>query len=130
MARLLTAQYSCNPVTDYLANSTLVPYVLDEFEYFFETAFDATTPDFPTCDSDRPSGYTGSDLLPLINHYLDLDLGDGILIPDQLALERTVSTFLFWSWYTYTPALGSSNYPSSFPRSSFTMLCHSNNVDI
>ncbi|PQE32875.1 PLC-like TIM beta alpha-barrel domain protein [Rutstroemia sp. NJR-2017a WRK4] len=27
---------------DYLANTTLVPYVLDEFQYFFETAFDTT----------------------------------------------------------------------------------------
>ncbi|PQE07288.1 PI-PLC X domain-containing protein [Rutstroemia sp. NJR-2017a BVV2] len=73
---------------DYLADTTLVPYVLDEFQYFFETAFDTTDSSFSSCDSDRPKPYTGSDLLPLINHYLDVG-AEGILVPDRLALKTT-----------------------------------------
>ena len=105
-----------NPITDYLADTTLVPYVLDEFQYFFETAFDTTDASFSSCDSDRPKSYTGSDLLPLINHYLDVGSGD-LLIPDRLATKTTVSFFSslvrgictipalsICPWYMYYPS--------------------------
>ncbi|ESZ98480.1 hypothetical protein SBOR_1142 [Sclerotinia borealis F-4128] len=73
---------------DYDANTNVAPYILPEFSYFFETAYDVTTPTFPTCTLDRPPGSDGAGLLPLINHYLDLDIF-GILIPDRLAAPTT-----------------------------------------
>lgn len=66
------------------ANTTTVPYILDEFSYFFETAYDVTTPTFPSCALDRPSGSSGAGLMMLVNHFLDLDIA-GILIPDDAA---------------------------------------------
>ncbi|KAI9641864.1 hypothetical protein NHQ30_009731 [Ciborinia camelliae] len=73
---------------DYDANTNVVPYILPEFSYFFETAYDVTTPKFPTCTLDRPPGSNGAGLLPLINHYLDIDIL-GILVPDRLAAATT-----------------------------------------
>ncbi|TAQ87374.1 hypothetical protein B7494_g4300 [Chlorociboria aeruginascens] len=76
---------------DYGANITSVPYILDEFLYFFETAFDVTTPTFPSCDLNRPAGSSGAGLMYIVNHFLDLDIfGNGdILIPDTGALATT-----------------------------------------
>jgi hypothetical protein len=73
---------------DYGANTASVPYILDEFIYFFETAYDVTDSDFPSCALDRPSGSSGSGLMMIVNHFLDLDIF-GILIPDTLALDTT-----------------------------------------
>lgn len=76
--------------TDYGADTNIAPYVLPEFSYFFETAYDVTTPTFPTCTLDRPPGSNGDGLLPLINHFLDVDIL-GILVPDRSAAAKTVS---------------------------------------
>jgi hypothetical protein len=65
-----------------------VPYILNEFTYFFETAYDITDSSFPSCDLDRPSGSSGSGLMMIVNHFLDLDIF-GILIPDVLAAPKT-----------------------------------------
>ncbi|KAJ8067369.1 hypothetical protein OCU04_004720 [Sclerotinia nivalis] len=73
---------------DYDANTNVAPYILPEFSYFFETAYDVTTPTFPTCALDRPGGSNGEGLLPLINHYLDVNIF-GILIPDRAAAAKT-----------------------------------------
>ena len=60
-----------------------VPYILDEFTYFFETPYDTTDPTFPQCKIDRPSGLTTADgRMYIVNHFLDLDLG-GIDVPDD-----------------------------------------------
>ncbi len=32
---------------DYGADTSVVPYILDEFTYFFETPYDTTDPNFP-----------------------------------------------------------------------------------
>ncbi|KAG4033779.1 hypothetical protein MFRU_004g02820 [Monilinia fructicola] len=73
---------------DYGADTNIAPYVLPEFSYFFETAYDVTTPTFPTCTLDRPPGSNGDGLLPLINHFLDVDIL-GILVPDRSAAAKT-----------------------------------------
>jgi len=65
-----------------------VPYILDEFAYFFETAYDVTDSSFSSCALDRPGGSSGSGLMMIVNHFLDLDLF-GILIPDNLADAKT-----------------------------------------
>jgi len=69
---------------EYNADETVVPYILDELSYFFETAYDVTTSNFPSCALDRPSGSNGDGLMYIVNHFLDLDIF-GILIPDDLA---------------------------------------------
>ena len=66
-----------------------VPYILDEFTYFFETPYDTTDPTFPECTIDRPPGVTTADgRMYIVNHFLDLDLG-GIDIPDNAADNTT-----------------------------------------
>ena len=65
-----------------------VPYILDEFTYFFETPYDTTDPTFPECTIDRPPGATANGRMYIVNHFLDLDL-DGIDIPDNAADNTT-----------------------------------------
>lgn len=66
-----------------------VPYILDEFTYFFETPYDTTDPTFPQCTIDRPHGLTTADgRMYIVNHFLDLGLGD-IDIPDDAADNTT-----------------------------------------
>ncbi|KAG0645004.1 PI-PLC X domain-containing 1 [Hyphodiscus hymeniophilus] len=64
---------------DYDANTSVVPYILPEFDYFFETAYDVT--DFDSCALDRPPGSNGAGLMMIVNHFLDVDIF-GISIPD------------------------------------------------
>ncbi|PYH82946.1 PLC-like phosphodiesterase [Aspergillus uvarum CBS 121591] len=67
---------------DYGADATAVPYILDEFAYFFETPYDVTDASFPTCSIDRPSGASATGRMYIVNHFLDVDIL-GILIPDR-----------------------------------------------
>ncbi|EME46991.1 hypothetical protein DOTSEDRAFT_69094 [Dothistroma septosporum NZE10] len=70
---------------DYKANETEVPYILDEFTYYFETPFSQTDPTFSECNLDRPANGTADGRMYIVNHVLDKDLipGDGdILVPD------------------------------------------------
>ncbi|KAN0108491.1 PLC-like phosphodiesterase [Hyaloscypha variabilis] len=73
---------------DYGADTATVPYILDEFSYFFETAYDVTDPTFSSCALNRPPGSSGAGLMMIVNHFLDLDIF-GILIPDNLADAQT-----------------------------------------
>lgn len=81
MASLLTG-------SDYDANTTEVPYILEEFNYFFETPYDTTDPTFPECSIDRPSGASATGRMYLVNHFLDIDIL-GIDIPDEMAASTT-----------------------------------------
>ena len=66
-----------------------VPYILDEFTYFFETPYDTMDPTFPECTIDRPPGLTTADgRMYIVNHFLDMDLG-GIGVPDDPADNTT-----------------------------------------
>lgn len=79
---------------DYHADTSVVPYILDEFSYFFETPYDTTDPNFAQCTIDRPSGASAAGRLALVNHFLDVDLkvlGFDILIPDAAAANTTNS---------------------------------------
>lgn len=73
---------------DYDANTTEVPYILEEFNYFFETPYDTTNAAFPECSIDRPSGASATGRMYLVNHFLDLDIF-GIDIPDEMAASKT-----------------------------------------
>ena len=65
-----------------------VPYILDEFIYFFETPFDTLDPKFPECTIDRPAGAKADGRMYIVNHFLDVEWL-GIDIPDRTALNTT-----------------------------------------
>ncbi|KAF8851914.1 PLC-like phosphodiesterase [Acephala macrosclerotiorum] len=88
LQELITAGTRLVMFLDYGADTATVPYILNEFAYFFETAYDVTDSTFPSCALDRPSGSSGSGLMMIVNHFLDLDIL-GILIPDELAASTT-----------------------------------------
>lgn len=77
---------------DYNANTDSVPYILDQFAYYFEGPFDTTDPDFAQCAIDRPGKDTSPDgRMYLVNHYLDIELPFDIFIPDQINAPMTNS---------------------------------------
>jgi hypothetical protein len=69
---------------DYDADETTVPYIIDEFNYYFETPYDTTDPNFAECKIDRQNNADpdGSSSMYIVNHFLD-DSILGILIPDE-----------------------------------------------
>lgn len=73
---------------DYDANESVVPYIMNEFAYFFETPYDTTDPTFPECSLNRPPGASPDGLMYIVNHFLDLDIL-GIDIPDNAADTTT-----------------------------------------
>ena len=73
------------------ADQAVVDYILPEFTYMWETAFDQTDPAFP-CTVNRPSTLAGkvpTGRLSVINHFLDKELTKGVLVPDTAALNVT-----------------------------------------
>lgn len=76
--------------TDYNADTSSVPYILDEFSYYFETHYDVTDSSFPDCSIDRPSGASGDGRMGIVNHMLHLEIL-GIQIPDELSADTTNS---------------------------------------
>ena len=73
-------------ILDSDADTTKVSYILPEFDYFFETAYDVTS--FSSCGLDRPPGSNGDGLMMIVNHFLDIDIF-GIDIPDVAADSTT-----------------------------------------
>ncbi|KAJ6119253.1 hypothetical protein N7523_003533 [Penicillium sp. IBT 18751x] len=67
---------------DYGADASKVNYILDEFDYYFETPYDVTNSSFPDCSINRPSGASASGRMYIVNHFLDLDIL-GVLVPDR-----------------------------------------------
>jgi hypothetical protein len=73
------------------ADPSKVDYILPEFTYAWETAFDQTDPSFP-CTVNRPAGLVGqfpTGRLAIVNHFLDKVLTGSVLIPDTDALNVT-----------------------------------------
>ncbi|KAL8861155.1 MAG: hypothetical protein Q9178_002371 [Gyalolechia marmorata] len=71
---------------DYGAAPSTVPYILDEFAYFFETPFNTLDPTFDQCSLDRPPDAKPEGRMYIVNHFLDKKLADGGGdAPDQLA---------------------------------------------
>ena len=82
---------------DSYANQTEVDFILDEFTYMWETPFDQTNQSFP-CNVDRPNDLRGqipTGRLSVINHFLDIELPDDVLVPDrpELSITNGVSGF-------------------------------------
>ena len=88
LQEMITTQKRLVTFLDYGANANLVPYILDEFAYFFETPYDTTDPTFPECSLDRPPGASPDGRMYIVNHFLDSKIS-GILIPDDPADSTT-----------------------------------------
>ncbi|OAX83382.1 hypothetical protein ACJ72_02257 [Emergomyces africanus] len=73
---------------DYEADMERVPYILDEFTYYWETPFDTTDPLFMQCKIDRPPNANPEGRMYIVNHYLDIEKV-GVLFPDRLSAPRT-----------------------------------------
>ncbi|CAI7678271.1 hypothetical protein N7533_002193 [Penicillium manginii] len=73
---------------DYGADAKKVDYILDEFAYYFETAYDVTDSSFSSCAIDRPSGASASGRMYIVNHFLDVDIF-GVKIPDRVHAGET-----------------------------------------
>lgn len=79
---------------DYNANESILPYVLDEFSYMFETPFSQTDEGFP-CNIDRPPDQPKDDTggkLYMANHNLNVELdivNKVLLIPNTVAINHT-----------------------------------------
>ncbi|KAF2722818.1 PLC-like phosphodiesterase [Polychaeton citri CBS 116435] len=75
---------------DYGADTTKVPYILDEFAYFWETHYDVTDENFSDCSIDRPPNSSPDGRMSIVNHFLDTEVfGTGVLIPDNTKDYRT-----------------------------------------
>lgn len=75
---------------DYNANTALVPWILDEFSYYFETPYNETSSSFPNCKIDRPAVTSANGRMGIVNHMLHFDIF-GIQIPNWLAANTTNS---------------------------------------
>ena len=88
---------------DYGANPTHVPYLLREFQYFWETPYNTIDPTFPQCAIDRPESAreSSSSSLPsfrneveqrmyIMNHYLDTRIL-GMEVPNRRDARKTNS---------------------------------------
>ncbi|KAL8729421.1 MAG: hypothetical protein Q9181_005011 [Wetmoreana brouardii] len=73
---------------DYGAKEKAVPYILDEFAYFFETPFDTTDPAFNQCQIDRPPKASPDGRMYIVNHYLDKKIVADVLVPDRDAAPK------------------------------------------
>ena len=70
-----------------------VPYILNEFTYFWETPFDTTDPDFPQCTIHRPGTLheypaIANERMIIMNHFLDTEIL-GMEVPDRRDARRT-----------------------------------------
>ncbi|KAI2463322.1 PLC-like phosphodiesterase [Annulohypoxylon bovei var. microspora] len=76
---------------DYNMDTSKVPYILDEFGYWFETPFSPTKDNFIQCNIDRPSGASADGRMFLANHNLNIEILPDILIPDPAQAADTNS---------------------------------------
>ncbi|KAI5309015.1 hypothetical protein KEM55_004296, partial [Ascosphaera atra] len=82
---------------DYGADPARVPYLLNEFSYYFETRFSPTLRAFRKCDIHRPPpetllGNQTESLMYIVNHNLNKRIGaKNLLVPDRYNAPRTNS---------------------------------------
>jgi hypothetical protein len=77
---------------DYGADEKTVPYLLNEFNHYFETPFDTTDPNFAQCTMDRKNSLDsdGKSSMYIVNHFLDEEILDtDILVPNRGAAATT-----------------------------------------
>ncbi|KAJ5758237.1 uncharacterized protein N7511_006931 [Penicillium nucicola] len=88
LGELITSGKRLVVFLDYGADAAKVPYILDEFTYYFETPYDVTDSKFSSCKIDRPSGASAAGRMYVVNHFLDVDIL-GVLIPDRDKADAT-----------------------------------------
>lgn len=80
---------------DYGATPKKTPYILDEFDYFWESPFDTIDPSFSQCAIDRPvltkqNQASIEKRMYILNHYLDTKLSiGGMLVPNRKDAHKT-----------------------------------------
>lgn len=72
-------------------DTSKVPYILDEFAYYFETPFDPTEDILSGCGVDRPSGVSADGRMFLANHNRNVEVLPDVLIPDLVEAHNTNS---------------------------------------
>ncbi|KAI0811481.1 PLC-like phosphodiesterase [Xylaria sp. FL0064] len=75
---------------DYNSDTSKVPYILDEFAYYFETPFDPQEAQLTVCNVDRPAGASADGRLILANHNRN-EVILGISLPDLINASDTNS---------------------------------------
>ncbi|KAI1308288.1 PLC-like phosphodiesterase [Xylaria venustula] len=75
---------------DYNSDTSKVPYILDEFAYYFETPFDPQEAQLTVCNVDRPAGASADGRLILANHNRNVEIL-GIDLPDLAEASTTNS---------------------------------------
>ncbi|EJP68809.1 tat pathway signal sequence [Beauveria bassiana ARSEF 2860] len=63
-------------------DQTKVDYIINEFDYFWETPWGIIDKTFPTCVVDRPPKGDPAKLMGLMNHMLNFKFGD-VVFPNQ-----------------------------------------------
>lgn len=77
--------------------SSTYPYLLNEWDYVFETAYEITSSADFNCSLDRPTSLSeastaiSSGYLPLMNHFLYKSLTSTAMLPDVDAIDTTNS---------------------------------------
>lgn len=77
-------------LADYHSDQAKVDYIINEFDYFWETPYGITDKAFPTCSVDRPSNGDTKKLMGIMNHMLNHKIGD-IVFPNMLDAASTNS---------------------------------------
>jgi hypothetical protein len=75
---------------DFNMDKSKVDYILNEFDYYWETPFGVTKPSFPTCKVDRPKNGNPAELMGMMNHMLNDKVFD-IVFPNQRDAKKTNS---------------------------------------
>lgn len=88
-AELIEAETRVVIFIDSGADETQVPYILYEWNYFFETPYDVLNGSFNECTLDRPPNSSPDGKMYIMNHFLNRELVPGIDIPDTQHLNQT-----------------------------------------
>lgn len=89
-ARLVSFIASITPSSDH-------PYLMNQFDYVFETHFEVTDPAGFNCTLDRPASAGSAEsaiaagMLPLMNHFMYTRIADSIIIPNDGEVNSTNS---------------------------------------
>ncbi|KKF97080.1 hypothetical protein CFO_g575 [Ceratocystis platani] len=76
----------------YYADTTKVDYILPQFLYQWQNAYGQTDSAFSNCSIDRPKRIQHPETyMYMINHFLDIQLPFGIVIPNQFEASSTNS---------------------------------------
>lgn len=96
LQKLISANTRLMTFVASLSSNTGATYLMDEFTYIWENPYEVTTASNFSCKPQRPSAVEGdtasamsSDRLPFMNHFLDQDIGFGIVEPNSDAANTT-----------------------------------------